>query len=337
MTILVVVLGVLIVGLAIVVFRLASGGSVTIPFTDPPRILSFAPERVEQPWSPPKDKVAVPIAARKIPAYSQVTRDDFWNPQLQRLSVVYLEKEQVSKGMLTNLSDILGRVLSHDKGAGYVFTENDFLPEGTRPGLVAGIPAGMRAMRIELSKVRGLYGLQPGDRFDVLASIPVSSDAAKDLQRLGGAFAERVAMEASLSNTAKQATVRVIVQGGVVVTPVQINEIPVSVATTKGASRGGKPLQEVVVAVNPDEVTALAEAMAVDADLSVVPRSGRPDDPKDSRTPDRLPKSPFAASGESGTTGLSFVETIDGTRREIVPVPKPVQTPKEEPKEQENR
>lgn len=324
-SVLVVVAGLIVLGVAWALVHLATGGAITVPFTDPPRTLSLATKAPEKPWSPPAGKVMVPIAGRAIAAYSKITRDDLWDPKTQRATAVPLAPEDVRDDMITDFKKIYGRVLDHDKPAGYVFTESDFLPQGTRPGLVGGIPSGMRGMRIDLSKVRGLFGLQPGDRFDLVSTIAVNTDASQDLRKMGGAFADRLAMEATAAGVTKQAAVRVVVQNGIVVESAQTVQIPVSTASlTQGARTNSKPVQEVVIAVHPAEVAALTEAMAVEAELSVVPRSGRPDDPQDSVTPDRLPKSPFGGVGDNPSqqgASVRFVETIDGTSREIVPVP----------------
>ena len=92
-----------------------------------------------------------------------------------RLAVIYLPPQAVTKEMLVNISDILGRVLDHPKEPGYVFTELRFPAPGTREGLVAGIPAGKRAIRISADQVEGLYGLNTGDRFDLVATMPISA------------------------------------------------------------------------------------------------------------------------------------------------------------------
>src|SRR5262245_27662449 len=178
---LVVLAGIVLVGSVVAVAYVASGGEIPIPFTNPPRYFSFRTQNDEKPWTPPVGKVAVPISGRAIPAYTRISRDDIWNPKVQRAAMAYLDPSSVKDGMITDPKQVLGRVLERDKAAGYVFSESDFLPEGTRPGVVAGIPPGMRAMRIELAKVRGLYGLQPGDRFDLVSTIPVEKDASQDI------------------------------------------------------------------------------------------------------------------------------------------------------------
>ena len=98
-----------------------------------------------------------------------------------------------------------------------------------------------------------------------------------------------------------------------------------------------RPVQEAVIAINPDEVALLTEAMAVDARLTTIPRSGRPDDPR--RQQDARPASlqpvhdvrVSEASGrrESGSLrpairgSFSVVETIMGQKRSLTAVPRP--------------
>jgi len=278
--------------------------------------------------------VPVPSLPRPVPAYTRLTRDHFWDPAAARLSVIYLPPGAVTKDVLVNLGDILGRVLDHDKAAGFVFTGADFLPKGTREGIVAGIPAGKRAVRVPAEKVEGLYGLRIGDRFDLVATLPLdtSRNGAQGAQpfNFGGVYGPQLSLQARMSNWQKQATVRVIAQNAVVVEPLITRQIPVYANTlTQGGITRMRPVQEIVVAVDPDEVASLTEAMAVDAKIATVPRSGRPDDPPDSRTPGLRPVSPFTgpATGAPATDGagepFSVVETIMGPKRELSAVPRP--------------
>ena len=68
---------------------------------------------------------------------------------------------------------MIGRVVNHEKQANYAFRETDFLPPGTRPGMVAGIPPGKRSYTLEVTKIKGIQSLKAGDRFDLLATLPV--------------------------------------------------------------------------------------------------------------------------------------------------------------------
>ena len=75
-------------------------------------------------------------------------------------------------------------------------------------------------------------------------------------------------------------------------------------------------------------------APPVEAKLTTIPRSGRPDDPVDSRTPDLRPFSPFTTPGGGGPGSVEsrrsddeedtfrVVETIMGQKRELTAVPR---------------
>lgn len=283
--------------------------------------------------------VAVPVSAQSIPAYTRLTRDHVWDAQHQRVAVVYLRPEAITDDMLTQVSQIFGRVLDRDKAAGFVFTTRDLAPEGTRPGLVGGIPAGKRALRVEADRVDGLFGLRAGDRFDLVATVPIEAGPGdKAMQSFGGVHAPQLALQAQLLNWQKQATVRVLVQNGVVVQPMTTRQVPVFSRTlTQGGVTRTRPVQEVVLAVDPGEVAPLTEAIAVGATVMSVPRSGRSDDDPRSVTPESRPWSPFATPGLAGGAALrpgtaasgaapgsgpvTMVETIKGGRRELTAVP----------------
>jgi Flp pilus assembly protein CpaB len=280
--------------------------------------------------------VAIPTPAKAIPAYTRVNRDHLWDVRRNRLSMVYLPPRAVTREMLTNVSDVIGRVLDHDKNSGYVFTDADFLPKGTREGLVAGIPAGKRAVRIPADRVDGVFGLHAGDRFDLVATMPIDASRSSSFN-VAGVYSEQLAVQARLSNWQKQATVRVLVQSGVIVEPMATRQVPVFQAalTHEGGGFRMRPVQEVVIAIDPDEVARLTEALAVEAKVSMVPRSGRPDDPVDSTTPDLHPVSPFTAPGSRSLAGgdsesadadaaaFTVVETIMGQKRALTAVPRP--------------
>jgi len=144
-------------------------------------------------------------------------------------------------------------------------------------------------------------------------------------------------IQARITNWMKQATVQVLVQNGHVVEPLTTRQVPISSRTlTQGPITRTKPVQELVIAVAPDEVARLTEAMAVGAEISCVPRSGRPDDPVDSVTPNLKPWSPFTGLGSApadwgqhgggsslnpGGSPLTMIESISGSKREIIAVP----------------
>ena len=92
--------------------------------------------------------VAVPIHDADHPGLSRGSRATTCSSPRRGLpKYMYLPPEMAKQlGVITNFNQITGRVLDHEKPPGYPFTEKDFLPKGTRPGLVAAIPAGKRAL-----------------------------------------------------------------------------------------------------------------------------------------------------------------------------------------------
>lgn len=268
--------------------------------------------------------VAVPTPAKEIPPYTKITRDHLVDSS-GKLSLLYLPPDAVTSQMYTQLGDVIGRVTRKPKPPGYVFTEADFLPKGSRDGLVAAVPPGKRAMRIEADQVKGLFGLHIGDRFDLVATIPIETKTGAKGLKIGGAYQEVLTLQAELTNWMKQATVRVLVQNGILIEPLTTRSVPVNVNTlTQGSVTRTKPVQEYVIAVDPQEVALLTQAIAVKAQINAVPRSGQPGDPEDSRTPDLQPWHPYGGLvGTGDSVGdafgkipkLTMVETISGKQK----------------------
>jgi hypothetical protein len=259
--------------------------------------------------------VAVPITTRPIPAYTSVTRDYLLIPEKGVPKYMYLPPEMTKQmGLITRFDQIAGRVVDHAKPPGYPFTERDFLPKGTRSGLVAGIPAGKRAVTVDATKIQGIHSLRVGDRLDLLASQSIDMQKALAANRGGSNSMGASGYQVGLMAQQKQASVRVLVQNGALVAPVTTRVVPISSnSLTQGAVTRTKPIQEVVIAVDPEEIAPLAEAMAVESTIACVARSGLPDDPGSaSLTP----------SGPNPGDQVSAIERIVGGTRQVMFVPK---------------
>jgi len=222
----------------------------------------------------------------------------------------------------------LGR-LQNDFGAGGAVLE-----EESALGCHDPHARGGRSQSLEVD----LDGALGGDRFDLLATMPIDATQSGGGQtfNFAGVYGQQLALQARLSNWDKQATVRVIVQSAVIVEPMTTRGVPIyQTSLTEGSATRVRPVQEVVIAIDPDEVALLTEAMAVNARLTTIPRSGRPDDPVNSRTPDLSPVSPFMRPGAGGLragepgaptdedgNAFSVVETIMGQKRALTAVPR---------------
>ena len=119
----------------------------------------------------PADWVAIPRCARPIERYTKVTTEYLTNPLTGGWFVTYVPPDKVPASVIRDPKKILFRVTAYEKKAGLFFSEADFLPVGTRPGVVGGTPEGKRAITLDASKLKGVYDLKEGDHVDLLASI----------------------------------------------------------------------------------------------------------------------------------------------------------------------
>ena len=254
----------------------------------------------------PPGTIAVPVAGRPVPAYQALELEDLLDPRTGQLSKVYLPEESILPETVTDARDLLGRVLGRDKQPGRVFREPDFLPEGTRPGLVAGIPSGKVALRIEARKVTGSVGLRRGDRFDLVATWRRNANG-----------------NARPNSAGPRADVDVVAENAAVVTPLSQRQLPVDA--------GGRPqgtVEEMVIAVHPDEIPLVTEALEMATRVDCVPRSGRPTE----LDPDAVARS--ASRIERGPLGRQrrvVVDTIQGGERTFLEVPGAVSAGPPEP------
>jgi Flp pilus assembly protein CpaB len=225
----------------------------------------------------PADWVAIPFCVRPIPAYTRVTREylmiDLKN---DNWALRWYPPKKVPAAAIRKIKDILGRVTAREKPAAYAFVESDFLPPGSSPGVAGGTPEGKRAITLDAGKLNGVYDLKEGDHVDLLASVSVDMPGAghSNSGRLGTSIVATPNMDLLLP---KRGYVRSLVQDGVVVTPVRIRNAPTSSSSlTQGATTRTRPVQEIVLAVDPEEVAPLAEAMDLKYEITCVTRSGRP-------------------------------------------------------------
>jgi hypothetical protein len=276
------------------------------------------------PAQPPGTRPVL-LSAVPIPAYTRITRDHLWSPQLQRLAAVYLPEAQISSSAVTTLDKLIGRVLNHDKPAGYMFHEDDFFPKGTREGETAGIPPGYIGKLFEASRLPGVHGLKIGDRFDIDAALHVDAGAFNAIPVRGG-WSAAYQLQRAMNGQTQQAIVRVIARDAVVVRPVGSRAQPTtSTALIGGTTTRSVQVQEIFIAVKKAELPAVEEALAIGAQIHCLPRSSRPDDDA-TRVEDHFPKFPLDTpdadpSAQMVNPKLKWVDTWQGNEHTLVVVP----------------
>jgi hypothetical protein len=284
-------------------------------------------------WRRPIDHtgmIPVPICARTIPPYTRVTREFLVNPATGEMANYWFHPDKLPKGVITDVHNVLGRVTARQKDVAYVFSEDNFLPEGTRPGMVAGVPPGKRAITIDIGKLEGVFGLQVGDRFDLVASIPIDK-----LSSFGGADWNRVAVsELAVSPPSSSAQngshnqgksqrteTRMLAREALVVSPVTIRNKPIVSSTLmQGTSVRTVPVQEIVIAVAEDEVAPVTDALGLSLEINCVAHSGRPNDLAPAVPPGMVPV-PTVGRAIAAYTQVMPGDLLDpatGTQRTIV-------------------
>ena len=229
-----------------------------------------------------KGQIACPALAREVATYEKISRQDLINPQTGQLNVMWLP-ESAGKSALRDVSQIMGRVLSRDKSAGSVLTEADFFPRGTRPGIAAGVPPGKVAMSVPVERIAGLNLLQRQDTFDVVASLPAGdrrSDSNIEYAVLLGGIKPP---DTRAGQLARQTGVRTLVQRGTMVALTRGTKTSTTGAAGLSAVVGGRATKtttstQVTIAVAPEEVTPLTEALGLESlSLFCVTHTSQPD------------------------------------------------------------
>ena len=244
------------------------------------------------PRGAPPGTIAVPAVAAPIATYTRVRLEHLIDPKTGDLRAIYLPEGSILPDTVVDAKEIIGRVVATDKRAGQLFSRNDFFPIGTREGIVAGIPSGKRALRIDARKVNGIVGLARGDRFDLVAT--------QDLRR---GRTGPVVVQGASGAVGTSVQTSVVVEDGAVVQPLETRAIP---------GKQAQLVEEMVIAVGPTEVELLTKALHSGARIDCVPRSGRPID---------VSAGPPEDSGRRRSGRLNVVETITGGKRRAVAVP----------------
>ncbi len=220
--------------------------------------------------------VRIPRSIVPINALSKVRREDIYDLSRGDDCYFWMSKERIAAHpeWITRASDIVGRVMARDKEPDLVFTQDDFLPEGSRTGLSAGIPRGKQGFFVDSETIPGLQLLRQGDTFDLLASLPDEAKEKQDAEfgLLAGGIKVHGGKPVPLNG------VRVLVKSGTMVAITRGHEM-----TTQGSMALPEPESrlrkseglQITIAIAPEEVPALTQSIAADMPIRCVAGSGQ--------------------------------------------------------------
>ncbi len=252
--------------------------------------------------------VFVPVGSVTLLPGHKIKPEDLWDPSTSTYRVVRVPKDKMKEhpDWLLRPDLLVGRVLAREKMPWKAFTEADLLPPGSQEGAVSLVPDGMRLLSLDASKVRGLDQLRYGDRFDLVVSEQVDPElfdqAEKALERQSVGQVDRRLELASLKEMAHQ---RVLVQDGVL-----IQAAPVDAKAKE---------KDALVAVHPEEVMLLLEALDLEQTVYSVARSGKAGVVEERSIPDHEP--PLEKLRWVWET-VKEVEVLEGSERKSVTVPR---------------
>ncbi|MEM7201551.1 MAG: hypothetical protein AAF628_14880 [Planctomycetota bacterium] len=325
-------LGLLVAVVGLVGFTIVNG-ELRLPFGDG-LVFSFGGE-AQAATRLPSGTVAVYGCPRPLPAFTKITREHLLTSEgLHQVPVVEeaIEPNGLFRVGVEGWRKLNGRVLRRDKPVNYAFTESDFLPVGTRPGPSAGIPPGKRGVWLDTDVVSGLTDVQAGDRVDLVAAESLTRSPKMAPNMIGnviGNVADPV-LSTRLQGLAAQnrqggaARAWVLARQALVVEPMRRR------TKASGQRRAGKPptiIEEVFLAMAPDEVARYSQALALNVAIVAAPRSGQPEatptEIEDVRPVDPTAEMRRMLFGNATTpASLGMVEVIRGEERGTVTVPR---------------
>lgn len=265
----------------------------------------------------PENMVRIPVSTRAIPAYTRIQGEHIVDANTGRFTTIALNRQDVGDSVITEAdvrTRLVGRVLRRDKSAGRAFTESDFLPKGSRDGITAGIPPGKRGLVLPAEDVQGLMDLRTGDRFDIVATWDAATGKRQSPVTTG--VTSFATSQATNPKQPTRARVEVVSDNGEVIRPVRIRQKPTtSSGLLNGQRLSATPIQEIQIAVKPEEAIRISAALQSGATLRCLLRSGHPED---EGTSTRLPTDFLPPEKEARNEDVGEVMILRGGEPERI-------------------
>ena len=219
-------------------------------------------------------KIAVPVTRRPVEAFSRLRREDWYDLNQGLDSYEWFDEATVEANpdWIVDLKQLSNRVMARNKSkAGLVFKEKDFLPKGSSPGIIGGVPQGKQGFFLDVEKIPGLRFLRQGDRFDLIASVPkASQDSTTEYGLLMGGIKIRGNKPIPVNG------IRQLVKGGEMIAITSNRSMTtqggLELSSTYGSSRTNTNLrnERVAIAIDPEEAIPLTQALGDQLEIHMV-------------------------------------------------------------------
>lgn len=179
-------------------------------------------------------------------------------------------------GAIMNISGIIGRVVRRDKRAGLGFQESNFFPRGTPEGIAGATPRGMKAITMDATRLTGIHALNSGNRLDLIASVPTG-----DLAAFKGESGSLPGAALVVDGGARKSNITepiLLAKNALLLRPVTVrNETSSTSSLTSGKRLVNEPKYEVTIAVLPEDLIPLQNALDRKLSITCVATSMQPE------------------------------------------------------------
>jgi hypothetical protein len=251
--------------------------------------------------------VGVLMPSRMLQPGHEVKRADVWDPINRAVrKIPYDRQDARERGFKVGLNEINGRVLARPKSPDDPFAESDFLPVGSRSGLLGLVSSGQRLVPIPAGKVTGLESLSFRDNFDLYVNDAVSKKLIETARKLL-ATRDHVSDEDHLRLAQAESILhqRLLAQNGQV--------LRLGDPTVKLKER------QVSVSLHPDDVEPLLAAIEDGSTIYCIARS--PEEASEAERVTVLAPDPMEVLSWVYEDRID-VEFIAGSDREVISIPK---------------
>ena len=204
--------------------------------------------------------VQVPIPGQTLLAYQPIRPMVFEDPATGFVRTIEVpEATAASSGWITDLSQLVGRIPSHDLPSTVPIGEDDLMPTGSPPGLSGATPPGRVLFFLDAENLIGGNAFEFGQHLDLVASRTEKQSGGRR-----GEFTNVTLTEA------QRTRVEPIADDVIVVMPTRSPGNPTA-REVAGNKADSSP--KLIVAVRPDHVSRLEYAVAVGSALRATVRS----------------------------------------------------------------